>query len=70
MKQLLFALLLLSAALHAEPDGRGMPAPAYQMGGAAGYATYDTTVLSIMGWSFLLAGGIAATVLLIPNNTH
>lgn len=68
MKRFFFSFLLLTASLQAEPGG--MPAPAYQMGGAAGYATYDTTVLSIMGWSFLLAGGIAATVLLIPNNSH
>jgi hypothetical protein len=37
-------------------------------GQAAGYATRDATVLSMMGWGLGLAVGIAALCALIENN--
>ncbi len=38
-------------------------------GQAAGYATRDATVLSMMGWGLGLAAGIAALCALIDNET-
>jgi len=38
-------------------------------GQAAGYATRDATVLSMMGWGLGIAIGIAAFCALIDNNT-
>lgn len=38
-------------------------------GEAAGYASRDATIFSVMGWGFLLAAGIAAVIILIPNDT-
>jgi uncharacterized membrane protein len=37
-------------------------------GQAAGYATRDATVLSMMGWGIGIAIGIAAICILISNN--
>ncbi len=38
-------------------------------GQAAGYATRDATVLSMMGWGVGIAAGIATLCALIPNST-
>jgi hypothetical protein len=38
-------------------------------GQAAGYATRDATVLSMMGWGIGIAVGIATLCALIENNT-
>lgn len=44
-------------------------ASARKRGEAAGYTSRDATIFSVMGWGFLLAAGIAAVVILIPNDT-
>lgn len=59
MKKILSALIILSTSLCAQES----------TGDAAGYASRDATVLSMMGWGVAIAAGAAAIVCLIPNHT-
>lgn len=67
MKTLTTALLILavSTAGYAQESREERRC---RRGQAAGYATRDATVLSMMGWGLGLAVGIATLCALIENN--
>lgn len=67
MQKLWLALAILSLPLSMPAQNsmnRNTPP-----GQAAGYATRDATVLSMMGWGVGLAAGIAALCALVHNET-
>lgn len=68
MQRFLFSLILIAFSVSgfAEESDR----PPQKCGKAAGYATRDATVLSIMGWGVGLFAGIAALFALMDNNTE
>lgn len=67
MRRALLALLAfsLSTSSFAQESREGR---LFRRGQAAGYATRDATVLSMMGWGLGLAVGIAALCALIEND--
>lgn len=69
MRKLLFALLSLALSLSTTAFSQETrEARRSRRGQAAGYASRDATVLSMMGWGVGLAVGIAALCALIENN--
>lgn len=62
MKRILLALLIATQSFGSELSSS-------KTGDGAGYASRDATSLSMMGWGLSLAVGIAALVVLIPNET-
>ncbi len=67
MKKWIFTLLALALCASAFPQETS-EARRTRRGQAAGYATRDATVLSMMGWGLGLAVGVAALCALIENN--
>ena len=67
MKRLILCLLCLSIVNTAFPQ-ENREARRCRRGQAAGYATRDATVLSMMGWGLAMAVGIAAITGLIDND--
>ena len=66
MKKMISCLLLIALPLMSEEScimERGE-----LQGEAAGFASRDATVLSMMGWGISLAVGVAALVALIDND--
>lgn len=68
MRNILFALLILAACIQAFPQ-ESREARRCRRGQAAGYATRDATVMSMMGWGIGIAIGIATLCALIDNET-
>ncbi len=67
MRKLTLTLLTLAVSLSGfAQESRAQRRD--RRGQAAGYATRDATVLSMMGWGLGLAVGIAALCALIENN--
>jgi hypothetical protein len=60
--------LLLIAALPVVPQESSVPERKEPQGEAAGFASRDATVLSMVGWGISLAVGFAALVSLIDND--
>ncbi len=67
MRKKLLALLCLAICTSAFAQ-EGREARRCRRGQAAGYATRDATVLSMMGWGLGIAVGIATLCALIENN--
>ncbi len=67
MRRLLLVLLTLSLSTSTFAQ-ESREARRCRRGQAAGYATRDATVLSMMGWGLGLAVGIAALCALIEND--
>jgi len=67
MRKLILTLLCLSITNAAFPQ-ESREARRCRRGQAAGYATRDATVLSMMGWGIALAVSFAAISALIDNN--
>ncbi len=68
MRKALLTLLSLAICTTAFPQ-ESREDRRTRRGQAAGYATRDATVLSMMGWGLGLAVGIAALCALIENDT-
>jgi len=66
MKKVLLTLLSLILCTSAFAQGNDIPRK--RQGAAAGYATRDATVLSMMGWGISIAVGIAAISALVSEN--
>jgi hypothetical protein len=63
-------LIILTVALATSlPSQETREARKARRGQAAGYATRDATVMSMMGWGLGLAVGIAALCALVDNDT-
>lgn len=68
LRKLTLALLIFAVTISASAQ-ETREARRCRRGQAAGYATRDATVLSMMGWGLGLAIGIAALCALIDNNS-
>lgn len=68
MRKILLTLLSLTICASAFSQ-ESREARRCRRGQAAGYATRDATVMSMMGWGIGLAVGIAALSSLIENET-
>lgn len=60
--------LTLTASTQAD-DSVPLQSPKSRQGEAAGYSSRNATILSMMGWGFILATGIATLCALISDNT-
>lgn len=67
MKKLvqLFLFVLCTTALAQEPRAKS----SNRQGQAAGFASRDATILSIMGWGVGIIAGIATLFSLLDNNS-
>ncbi|MDE3045824.1 MAG: hypothetical protein KGJ02_04175 [Verrucomicrobiota bacterium] len=63
-----FILCLFLVAVASPSFAQESPRPASRRGEAAGYSSRNATVLSMMGWGILLAGGIATICALLEQN--
>ncbi|HSX10540.1 MAG TPA: hypothetical protein VLF94_02335 [Chlamydiales bacterium] len=68
MRKVLLTLLGIAVCTSGVSD-ETRDARRARMGRSAGYATRDATVLSMVGWGFGIAIGIAAISALIENNS-
>lgn len=63
-------LALLSVAMVSQVFSQEMPLQqTARKGEAAGYSSHDASVISMMGWGFTLAVGIATFCALMDQNT-
>jgi hypothetical protein len=65
MKKTISLFLIAALSLFSEDT---VPEREETRGSAAGFASRDATVLSMMGWGLSLAVGVAALVALIDND--
>ncbi len=68
MRKILLVFLSISIATSAFPQ-ESREARRSRRGQAAGFATRDATVLSMMGWGVGIAAGIATICALIPESS-